>query len=311
MFELLRLRKQIRPRCKLLRAKIDRKEKQISEDVSSLLQPVGFPWLQQNLVSLIQKKVVRNNFKVRKVQAGKASLEDGQGLREGQMINKKPAARAEATTSLVERAGRPQAFLFTSSSFCSRKGIIDWSSLEVAPLSRLRRLGPLTQSHQLVPGDFPCKREQNPSSPFHSLQGSKWSSPSLAMLSSSLPVRPRDPSQNFGTDCSCCQKAPPPCQPMPTLPLITKVSAEMTPSQEIFSNYPSPPVPPSDIPNHIFPFPFYGNLQYLKLFIYWLTFVCLVPFTSFNNKGREHTWGQRPVSFSLQLHLHPLSSAQI
>lgn len=71
----------------------------------------------------------------------KASLEDGQGLRECQMINKKPAARAEATTSLVERSGRPQAFLFTSPSFCSRKGIIDWSSLEVVPLSRLRETG--------------------------------------------------------------------------------------------------------------------------------------------------------------------------
>lgn len=71
----------------------------------------------------------------------KASLEDGQGLRECQMINKKTAARAEATTSLVERSGRPQAFLFTSPSFCSRKGIIDWSSLEVVPLSRLRETG--------------------------------------------------------------------------------------------------------------------------------------------------------------------------
>lgn len=55
------------------------------------------------------------------------------------------------------------------------------------------------------------------------------------------------------------------------LPLLTKVSAEMTP-QEIFCNYPSPPFLPSDIPNHIFPFLFYGNLQYLKLFIYLLTF---------------------------------------
>lgn len=66
MFELLRLRKQIRSRCNLLRAKIE-KEKQISEDVSSLLQPVGFSWLQQNLVNLIQKKVVRNNFKVHEI----------------------------------------------------------------------------------------------------------------------------------------------------------------------------------------------------------------------------------------------------
>lgn len=149
------------------------------------------------------------------------------------MINKKPAARAEATTSLVERSGRPQAFLFTSSSFCSRKGIIDWSSLEVAPLSRLRETRTADTVASAGAWWFPTAKE-NKAPAVLSTVYKGLSSPvpatSPCCLPPSLCVLAVPVSELWEGLFLLLESSSPTSTHAP-LPLITKVSAEMTPSQ--------------------------------------------------------------------------------
>ena len=67
------------------------------------------------------------------------------------------------------------------------------------------------------------------------------------------------------------------------------VTLQVSASREIFPNHPSPLFPPPNILNHIFLFHFYGNHQYLQLFICRLYYCLTAPPSPFDNEGRDHT----------------------
>lgn len=199
------------------------------------------------------------------------------------------------------------------SSFYSRIGTSDWPSLEVAPLSKLRKNGaPDYSPIRWCPVISQWKQDKTKNS-FPQPTGYKWPNPGhlpilISLLSSSLTMLQPHALLTIPASKLLCLLFPLPRKPFP------RASSGSSHAQLLSS-------PKTQLQWHLlerlslttYLFLFYlqtvlhfpvsslwqwsiSKLSYL--FIHWLYFCLSGPSSPFCSEGRDHTWGKRPYLFS-------------